>query len=104
MVLRALSGIEVNDDTLALDVIKTVGPGGNYLTQRHTLKYARSDEFYIPTGADRNSRVAWENAGGKDARERAREIAREILNQKRPQLIPAKIDSQIRHRFDIRVS
>jgi trimethylamine--corrinoid protein Co-methyltransferase len=60
MVLRALSGIEVNDDTLALDVIKTIGPGGNYLTQRHTLKYARSDEFYIPTGADRNSRVAWE--------------------------------------------
>jgi trimethylamine--corrinoid protein Co-methyltransferase len=70
----------VNDDTLALDVIKTVGPGGNYLTQRHTLKYARSDEFYIPTGADRNSRVVWEKAGGKDARERAREIAWGILN------------------------
>ena len=104
VVSRALRGIEVNDDTLALDVINTVGPGGNYLTQRHTLKYARSDEFYIPDGADRNSRVAWENAGGKDARERAREIAREILNQERPQLIPAKIDSQIRHRFDIRVS
>ena len=103
MVLRALSGIEVNDDTLALDVIKTVGPGGNYLTQRHTLKYARSDEFYIPTGADRNSRVAWEKAGGKDAREKAREIARGILNQERPQLIPAKINSQIRHRFDIRL-
>ncbi|RLE40464.1 trimethylamine methyltransferase [Candidatus Acetothermia bacterium] len=101
MVLRALRGIEVNDDTLALDVIKAVGPGGNYLTQRHTLKYARSDEFYIPTGADRNSRIAWEEEGGKDARERAREIARGILNQERPQLIPAKIDSRIRHRFDI---
>jgi len=104
MVLRALRGIEVNEDTLALDVINTVGPGRNYLTQRHTLKYARSNEFYIPDGADRNSRDAWENAGGKDARERAREIAREILSQERPQLIPAKIDSQIRHRFDIRVS
>jgi len=104
VVSRALQGIEVNDDTLALDVINTVGPGGNYLTQRHTLKYARSDEFYIPTGADRNSRVAWENAGGKDARERAREIARAILNRERPPLIPPKIDSQIRHRFDIRLS
>jgi trimethylamine--corrinoid protein Co-methyltransferase len=103
MVLRALSGIEVNDDTLALDVIKTVGPGGNYLTQRHTLKHARSDEFYIPTGADRNSRVTWEKAGRKDARERAREIAHGILNQERPQLIPAMIDSQIRRRFDIRL-
>jgi len=103
MVLRALSGIEVNDETLALDVIKAVGPGRNYLTQRHTVKYARSNEFYIPTGADRNSRVAWETAGGKDARESAREIARGILNQERPQLIPAKIDSQIKQRFDIRL-
>ncbi len=103
MALRVLQGIEVNDDTLALDVIKAVGPGGNYLTQRHTLKYARSNEFYIPIGVDRNSRVAWEKAGAKDARERAREIAREILSQKRPQLIPAKIDSEIRRRFDIRL-
>ncbi|MCK4246786.1 trimethylamine methyltransferase family protein [Candidatus Bipolaricaulota bacterium] len=103
MALRALQGIKVNDDTLALDVIKAVGPGGNYLTQRHTLKYARSDEFYIPSGADRSSRAEWEKAGGKDARERAREIARGILNQERPQLIPSEIDSQIRRRFDIRL-
>jgi len=103
MVLRALQGIEVNDDTLALDVINRVGPGGNYLTQRHTLKYARSDEFYIPNGADRDSRVAWEKSGRKDARERAREIARGILNQERPKLIPSKVDSQIRHKFDIRL-
>ena len=101
MALRALQGIEVSDETLALDVIKAVGPGGNYLTQRHTLKYARTNEFYIPAGADRNSRVVWETAGGKDARESARDIARGILNQERPQLIPAKIDSRIRHRFDI---
>lgn len=101
MALRALQGIKVNDDTLALDVIKAVGPGGNYLTQRHTLKYARSDEFYIPSGADRDSRAEWEKAGGKDARERAREIVRGILNHERPQLIPTKIDSQIRRRFDI---
>lgn len=103
MALRVLQGIKVNDDTLSLDVIKAVGPGGNYLTQRHTLKYARSDEFYIPAGADRDSRVDWEKAGGKDARERAREIARGILNHERPQLIPSEIDSQIRRRFDIRL-
>jgi len=103
MALRVLQGIKVNDDTLSLDVIKAVGSGGNYLTQRHTLKYARSDEFYIPAGADRDSRVDWEKAGGKDARERAREIARGILNHERPQLIPSEIDSQIRRRFDIRL-
>lgn len=103
MALRALQGIKVNDDTLALDVIKAVGPGGNYLTQRHTVKYARSNEFYIPSGADRDSRVDWERGGRKDARERAREIAKEILSRERPRLIPPGIDSQIRRRFDIRL-
>jgi len=103
MVLRALRGIEVSEDTLALDIIKAVGPGGNYLTQRHTVKYARSDEFYIPIGADRNSRVAWEKSGEMDARQRATEIVREMLNRERPQLIPAELDSQIRRRFDIRL-
>ena len=44
MVLRILKGINVNDETLAVDTIKSVGPGGNYLMEDHTIKYMR-DEF-----------------------------------------------------------
>ena len=36
-------GIPVNKDTLALDVIKEVGPANNYLATRHTLKYMRKE-------------------------------------------------------------
>ncbi|RLG40761.1 MAG: hypothetical protein DRO05_05565 [Thermoproteota archaeon] len=44
---RAIRGIEVNDETLALDVIEKVGPGGHYLTQKHTLKHVMT-EYYLP--------------------------------------------------------
>ncbi|RLE40733.1 hypothetical protein DRJ23_01430 [Candidatus Acetothermia bacterium] len=101
MALRALQGITVDEDTLATEVIERVGPGGNYLTQRHTLDHIRGDEYYLPTTADRRSRTAWEQAGGVDARERAREIVREILARERPALIPPEVDAQIRARFDI---
>jgi trimethylamine--corrinoid protein Co-methyltransferase len=37
----ALMGLELNEETLALDVIKTVGPGGHFLAQRHTREHMR---------------------------------------------------------------
>ena len=43
MIRRILQGIAVNKDTIALDVIKKVGPAGNYLGERHTLKYMRQE-------------------------------------------------------------
>lgn len=101
MALRALRGIKVSEDTLAREVIERVGPGGNYLTERHTLDHIRGDEYYLPATADRRSRASWEEAGGLDARARAKEIAREILKRKRPALIPPEVDEQIRARFDI---
>jgi len=101
MALRALQGIEVNNDTLAAGVIEGVGPGGNFLTQRHTLTHLRGKEYYIPTTSDRRSRDSWMNDGGLDARDRARHIAREILAKERPFLISRKIDDSIRARFDI---
>ncbi len=102
MAMRVLEGIKVDDETLAFDVIKEVGPHGRFLTHKHTLKYARSDEFYVPTGLGRKS-LRNEMADQYDAREHAREIAREILAQKRPTLIPPQVDRQIREHFDIRL-
>ena len=42
MAMRVVRGIEVNDETLALDVIDEVGPGGHYLMAKHTLRHMRS--------------------------------------------------------------
>ncbi len=42
MIKHTLQGIPVNDDTLAIDTIKEVGPGGDYLMHEHTFNHMRS--------------------------------------------------------------
>ena len=74
MVERALRGIEVNENSMALDVIRNVGPDGNYLMQEHTQKNFRAEHF-IPKLADREKRDIWEKGGqghGSCARARRR--------------------------------
>jgi len=78
MVLRAVRGIEINDETLSLDVIKRVGPGGNYISDEQTYKYMRT-EFFLPRVADRSPVAIWEENGSIDGREKARRIAKDIL-------------------------
>jgi len=78
MVMRAVEGVNVNEDTLAFDLIKDVGPGGNFVTAKHTRHYMRR-EHYQPSLSDRNSRVDWEAGGSKDTWERAAEKVDDIL-------------------------
>ncbi|MGF6376981.1 trimethylamine--corrinoid protein Co-methyltransferase [Clostridiales Family XIII bacterium PM5-7] len=78
MIKRTEKEIEVDEDTLALEVIKAVGPAGNFLSQKHTLKHMR-DEISTTTLIDRKMRETWEKAGAKDMPTRAREKAKEIL-------------------------
>ncbi|CAA7601025.1 trimethylamine-corrinoid protein Co-methyltransferase [Acididesulfobacillus acetoxydans] len=78
MVVRAVRGMEVDKETLSLDVIKRVGPGGNYIVDDQTYQYMRT-EFFLPNVADRSPRALWESNGGLDGREKARRIARKLL-------------------------
>lgn len=96
--LRTLRGIEVTDDTLAYDVIKKVGPGGNYLSEEHTIRYMRTESYY-PRASDRQQYQRWIDAGSKDSWKRAEEVVSEILNSPRREIIPADIDRKIRKRF-----
>jgi trimethylamine--corrinoid protein Co-methyltransferase len=93
MVMRAVDGIKVDDDTLAFDLIKEVGPGGNFVTAQHTRRFMR-DEHYQPTLSDRDSREEWEAKGGKITWERAAEIVEEILSAHNYSL-PATIRQQV---------
>ena len=95
MVMRAIRGIEFNEDTLALDVIKNVGPTGTFFDQVHTVKHLRS-EFFFPKLSDRSPREQWVEKGAKDTRERAREIAKDILLNHKPLPMPPDIDKKIR--------
>ena len=95
MTKRALRGIEVNDESIAAELIARVGPGGNYLAEEHTVAHMRN-EFFLPTLADREKREDWERAGAKNICERANERACEILSNHRPLPLSLEIESQIR--------
>lgn len=94
MVMRAVEGIHVDETTLAFDEIQKVGPGGHYVSSRHTRRYMRNEQF-MPTLSDRESRDTWQASGGKDAHQRATEIAHNILNAEPVSLI----DEGVRRRI-----
>ena len=101
---RNVRGIEVNDDTLSIDVITNVcmdGPG-HYLGHEQTLSLMQKDYVY-PTVGNRMSPKEWVEAGKPDIVERAAAKKREILSTYYPEYIPREIDEQIRAKLDIRL-
>ena len=98
MVMRAVEGINVNDDTLAFDLIKEVGPGGNFVASKHTRRFMRG-EHYLPSLSDRNSREEWEINGRKNIQKRATEMVPRIIakhNYGLPVSIRRKVLSEIK--------
>jgi trimethylamine--corrinoid protein Co-methyltransferase len=87
---RVLEGIEVNEDTLGLDVIASVGPGGDFLRTRHTKTHLRSLQWK-PTILNRVTQKAWEDEGSLDLREKARRKALGILADHQPEPFPADV-------------
>jgi trimethylamine--corrinoid protein Co-methyltransferase len=80
---RLSSGIEVCDDTLALDIIEKVGPKGSYLGDDHTLRYLRSDEHWDPMISTREIYENWRVGGKKGIVDKANEKATSILQNHR---------------------
>ena len=93
-VLRLIRGTEVSDETLAVDVIKEVGPEGDFLGHKHTLKHIR-DELHIPSIFDRNPEAAWIKAGSKPLHQVAKEKAQKILKEHYPQSLAKDIQAQL---------
>ena len=86
MITRVIKGIEVTDESMALDVIEQVGPGGEFMTHDHTYDHVR--EISQSTLFDRNMRDVWIAAGGKDLTERAYEKARYVIEKHKPKPLP----------------
>jgi trimethylamine--corrinoid protein Co-methyltransferase len=78
MMFRVLKGIEVNEETMAENVIRHVGPGGHFLGQEHTLRHYGSEHF-IPEIFDRENRDAWEKAGSRDVIIKAKERSKKLM-------------------------
>ena len=95
MIRRVLQGIAINDETLAVEVIKAAGPAGTYLNQKHTMKFMRRESSQVKL-IDRNMFEAWEKQGSKDIRERANGEARKILENHKPLPLPEAAAKEIR--------
>lgn len=92
---RILNGITVTPETLAVDVIERVGPGGQYLTQEHTRRHFRT-ETWLPTLMDRQMRRGWEASGRKTMADRVRAKVLDILEHHQPMPIPAEVEARLR--------
>ncbi len=78
---RALRGFEVTDKTVAVDIIKEIGIGGNYINHMHTAMNFRK-EFYISDLLERMPWAAWEMQEVRGIEEKAREKVKNILGGK----------------------
>ncbi|MBI2303502.1 MAG: trimethylamine methyltransferase family protein [Chloroflexi bacterium] len=92
-------GIEVNEDTLALEAIERVGPGGNFLTDRHTLKHMRPT-WFVPPLFNYDKWEVWQSKGAKDYLARAREKARELLREHQPAPLDDKLVQELRREVE----
>lgn len=83
---RVLDGIPVNDESLAIDLIHKVGPRGQFLGEKHTVKHFM-DYQADPKVMNRDTRDDWKQAGAKDLDKKSNEIAREILDTHKPEVL-----------------
>lgn len=84
---------EVNDETLALDVIAEVGPDGQFLKTTHTLKHYR--ERWYPSLFERSNYQTWLEKGGKNLADRSSERVEQILAEHKPEPLPDRVKEKL---------
>ena len=94
MIKRAIQGIDVTDDTMAVDIVKQAHEIKDFLHQKHTIQFMR--EQSRPKLIDRRTRGAWQAKGGKDLTEAAREEARRIIKTHQPEPLSDDVKKTLR--------
>lgn len=103
-VQRVMRGIEVNDETIGLDVIREAVFGdGHFLGHDHTIN-AMERDYYYPELSDRLSPDAWAEAGSSTMWDRAKVRTREILETAFPDPIDPAVDARIRSAHKIHIT
>jgi trimethylamine--corrinoid protein Co-methyltransferase len=92
---RITRGIEVNEDTLAVDVIHDVGPNGHYLREMHTRRYYKT-EFWYPNVCDRRNYEEWEQMGSQRMSDRVIARVEDVLATHKPSPIKAETEETIK--------
>lgn len=90
----ATESVEVNEETLALDVVEELGPTGNYLSHDHTYRHFR-DAHYSEL-ADKRQYDSWLEQGGTTMEERASAAVEKILKTHQPEPLPEDVQAALR--------
>ncbi len=94
MIKHAVQGIPVNDETLAVDVMRQIGIGKDYLSHEHTYSHMKSQSQ--SQLIDRRTREYWEARGSTDIFQRSMDKARYILENHTPEPIAANALAEMR--------
>lgn len=98
MMKRVKHGISFSDDDLGLNLIKEIGPGGSFITVKHTISRMKT-EAVMTKMADRDARTIWEKKGATDIHAKAMKRAKEIMANNTEPLISPELDGKIRAGF-----
>ncbi len=88
-----MGGVEVSDETMALDVIDKVGPGGHFLGEDHTYRHFK--ENWFPKLLDRSNYETWQQNGSLTLGDRINARVREILETYQPEPLDEKIKTEL---------
>ena len=99
MVRNTVKGVWVDDESLAVDIIDKVGPGGNFLTEEHTFKNFKK-EFWIPRDINRDNYRQWSSKGKTTYKERLRARAKKMLQESQPEKLPDDILHKLQELMD----
>jgi trimethylamine--corrinoid protein Co-methyltransferase len=94
MARRILRGMEVSEETLLLDLIDRVGPGGEFISAVETARLCRA-EIWNPALMERRPYALWESAGSQTIEERIKARLRRILQTHRPPSLPTGAAEEI---------
>ncbi len=95
MVKRFMRGINISDETLVLDIVNKVGPGGHFLLQEHTMANFKK-ETWFPTLMNRMRYHGWKTeAGATSMGERVREKLHAILKEHKPEPLPEDVTKKL---------
>ena len=94
MVAEFLSPLTVNQDTLALDAVRDVGPGGHFFGTEHTQQRYRN-AFYQPMVSDWRNFETWQEAGSPQALQHANRLYQQILGEYQPPPLEAAAHEEL---------
>jgi trimethylamine--corrinoid protein Co-methyltransferase len=94
MAARVMRGVQVSKETIMLDLIEKVGPGGTFINQAKSASLSRK-EAWIPSILDRSPYNSWSGKGSPTTEELAAAKANKILDTHQPASLPTGAQARI---------